>query len=261
MRVVVAALSALLSIPAAHADTLVAPSALAPALGVYVDGLIADRAAAIACTGPDAPGRDDAAWSRAKAVFIASLWANGFAAEFVKEVTARLDAPLPAVKPDCGNADTQNELAVIGNGGWGKEVARVFSSIGLSAVATPVSPQQWQAIRDSVAADLPAQKRLFECVAVSTPSLMPTVVHDWDEMLGKTAARLVAAGLPREEVGALIGSAEANVLWHRGPAEAAPALAASCAKDEAWNRRLYNLEFLSLGFDIEKLLPSQPDDN
>lgn len=261
MRIPAAALLALLSIPTAHADALVTPSALAPALGVYVDGLIADRGAAMGCSKPDSPGRDDAAWARAKAVFVASLWANGFAGDFVKEMTARFDAPPPAAKVDCASADTQSELAVIENNGWDKEVARVFLSMGMTPIAVPVSPQQWQAVRDSVTADLPAQKRLFECVAVSMPSLMPVVVHDWDEMLGKTAARLVAAGLPHDEITAVIGSAEANALWHRTPAEAVAALTASCARDEAWSRRVYNLEFLSLGSDVDKLLPPVPDDN
>jgi hypothetical protein len=39
-----------------------------------------------------------------------------------------------------------------------------------------------------------------------------------------------------------------------------PALKASCAKEEAWSRRLYNLEFAALGADIDKLLPTPPED-
>ncbi len=240
--------------PAYPAMTTVTPGALAPALGVYVDALARDRAAALVCTRPDSPLRDDAAWTRAKAVFIGTLWANGFAPDFIKDASARLDAP-PAAKPDCNDPVTGADLASIEGAGWGKEVERVFSSIDIPAIGTPVTPEQWQAIKGAIAAELPVEKRLLECVAVSLPALMPTVVHDWDDMLAKIAGRLIAAGLPRDEIGATISGAEANVLWQRAPADGVAALAASCGKDEAWSRRFYNFEFASLGADIDKLLP------
>lgn len=252
---------ALLSVlPARAAMTSVTPGAMAPALGVYVDALVRARSAAIACAVPDSPARDDSAWVRAKAVFIATLWANGFAADFIKEASARLEAPLPAAKPDCRNPVAVSDLDFVEGSGWRKEIERVFSSIGLTAIATPVSAAQWQAIKDAVAAELPAQKRLLECTAVALPTLMPNVVHDWDDMLAKVAGKLIAAGLPRDEISALIGGAEANVLWRRAPTDAVAALATSCAGDEAWSRRLYNLEFLRLGSDVDKLLPQPAAD-
>ncbi|MEJ0011104.1 MAG: hypothetical protein WDM94_00485 [Bauldia sp.] len=260
MRILAAALLALLFILPARADmTTVTPGALAPALGVYVDALVRDRATALACAKPDSPVRDDAAWAQAKAVFVATLWANGFAVDFIKETAARLDALPPAGQADCNDATAAADLGYVERDGWGKEIDRVFSSIDITPVATPVSPQQWQAIKDAVAAELPLEKRLLECVAATLPTILPVTVHDWDDMLAKIAAKLVAAGLPRDDIVALIGGAEAKVLWQRAPAEAAAALAASCSKDEAWSQRFYNLEFLSLGGAIDKLLPPADD--
>lgn len=253
---------AFLSVLPVHAAmTTVTPGALAPALSLYVDALAQNRAAALACAGADSPLRDDSAWDRAKAVFIATLWANGFAADFINDASARLDAAPSARKPDCDDPVTGADLAFVEGTGWGKEIERVFSSIDLTTIGTPVAPEQWQAIKGAVAAELPAQKRLLECIAVSLPSLLPTVVHDWDEMLGKVAGKLVAAGLPRDEIATVIGAAEANALWHRAPPEATAGLNASCAKDEAWNRRFYTFEFLGLGSDIDKLLPEAAADD
>jgi hypothetical protein len=249
---VIASLSML---PAQAAMTSVTPGAMAPALGVYVDALVRAHAAALACAAPNSPVRDDTAWVRAKAVFIATLWANGFSPDFIKEAGARLDGPQPGAKPDCKDPVATSDLDFVEGSGWGKEIERVFSSIELTAIAAPVSAGQWQAIKDAVAAELPAEKRLLECTAVALPTLMPNVVHDWDDMLAKVAGKLIAAGLPRDEISALIGSAEANVLWRRPPADAVAALATSCAGDEAWSRRLYNFEFLGLGSDVDKLLP------
>jgi hypothetical protein len=82
-------------------------------------------------------------------------------------------------------------------------------------------------------------------------------------MLAKLAAKLVAAGLPHDEITAVIAQAEANALWHRAEPAAVATLRASCANDGAWSLRLFNLEFLSLGTDITKFLPApaEGDDN
>ncbi|HVY21037.1 MAG TPA: hypothetical protein VHA70_13300 [Bauldia sp.] len=261
MRLLLAAVAVVcLSVPANADPATVLPGALAPALGVYVDAILQDRAAALACSKPDSPALDEAAWQRAKASFVATLWANGFAPDFIKGAEARLDAPVTPSKEACADSTTASDLGYVEKSGWPKEIARVFSGLDIAAIASPVSAAQWKAIKDAVAADLPAQKRMLECTAVILPSLMPISVHDWDDMLAKVATKLIAAGLPRDEVTALISGAEANVLWHRAPPEAVPALKASCAKEEAWNRRLYNLEFAALGADIDKLLPPPAED-
>jgi hypothetical protein len=262
MRALLAAIAALLclSLPARSGSSTVLPGALAPALGLYVDALLEDRAAALACAKSDSPALDETAWQRAKASFVATLWANGFAPDFIKNAQARLDAPVTPASEACTDASIASDLGYVQSSGWPKEIARVFSGVDIAVIANPVSPAQWKAIKDAIAADLPAQKRMLECAAVILPSLMPISVHDWDDMLAKVATKLLAAGLPRDEVTTVVSGAEANVLWHRAPLDAVPALKASCAKEEAWSRRLYNLEFAALGADIDKLLPTPPED-
>jgi hypothetical protein len=254
-------LLALAATPARAELTAVTPSALAPALGVYVDAIVQDRAAALACAKPGAPSRDDDAWQRARASFVATLWAHGFAPEFIKAMAARLDAPVTPSNAMCGDESVQSDLNFVEKSGWVKEIARVFSGLDIDAIANPVTAAQWQAIRGAIAAELPAQKRMLECIAVTYPSMLPVAVHDWDDMLAKIAGRLISAGLPHDEVAATIGSAEANALWRRAEGEAQTALRASCGSDEAWSRRLFNFEFASLGADIDKLLPPAGDSN
>jgi hypothetical protein len=214
----------------------------------------------LACAKPSSPALNDASWQRAKASFVATLSVNGFAPEFIRDVSARLDRPVTPSKDACNDPTTASDLGFVAKSGWEKQISRVFAGIGIEAIANPVSPPQWQAIREAIAADLPAQKRMLECVAVSLPSLMPVAVHDWDDMLAKVAAKLIAAGAPRDEVASVIGAAEANVLWHRAEPGAVASLRTSCAGDAAWDRRLFNLEIFTLSADVDKLLPPPPED-
>ena len=78
-------------------------------------------------------------------------------------------------------------------------------------------------------------------------------------MILKIAGKLVAAGLPRDEISAVLSAAEANSLWHRAAPDALAALRASCSADQAWNDRVYNLEFLAVGDTVDKLLPAPAD--
>src|SRR5579863_4465630 len=83
----------------AIADPIPAASLL-PALDVYVDALAAGHVAAVACAAVwPASKADEAGWMQAKAIFIASLWANDFPVDFVRTATERLDAATPATKP------------------------------------------------------------------------------------------------------------------------------------------------------------------
>src|SRR5579862_3849716 len=99
----IAALALGLLTAAANADPI-NPAVLLPALDVYMDAVAADHAAALACAKPESRARDEGDWNAAKAIFIATLWANGFPTDFVKEATAQFDA-VPSVKPDCGDKD------------------------------------------------------------------------------------------------------------------------------------------------------------
>jgi hypothetical protein len=262
IRTILVAAAIVFACAGARAEELriVTPAALQPAIGVYVDAIVGDRAAALACARADSAARDDAAWGRARSVFVATLWANGFAPDFIKAMAARLDAPPVPAKAACSDESVESDLGFVEKSGWEKEIARLFSGLDIAVIPIPVTPSQWQAVRNAIEADLPAQKRMLECIAVTYPSMMPVTVHDWDEMLAKLGARLVASGLPHDEITAVITQAEANTLWHRAEPAAVAALRASCASDGAWSRRLFNFEFASLGADIAKLLPAPAED-
>jgi hypothetical protein len=56
-------------------------------------------------------------------------------------------------------------------------------------------------------------------------------------------------------VSATLSAAEANSLWKRANPDAASALAASCAADNTWSDRFFELGFMNLGGEVDKLLP------
>ncbi len=55
---------------------------MVPALNLYVDSIAAGHYEAAACTPANSPRRDEAGWAKAKAVLIATLWANGLPGRF-----------------------------------------------------------------------------------------------------------------------------------------------------------------------------------
>ena len=254
-----AALLAFTALVPAEADPI-APAALVPALNVYVDALVAGHGVAEVCADANSPARDEAGWVKARAVFLATLWANGFPSDFVNDATKRLDAPAPTATPDCNGEAVFAEFGDADHEGWVKDVGHGISGMELTAIAEPVSSEQWQAIQDAIAKELPLQKRGLDCVAVAMPDLIVVAVHDWDAMLVKMGGELVAAGLPRDQVTAPLSAAEANSLWKRAAPDAAAALAVSCAADKAWSDRFFNLESFALGDTVEKLLPASPSD-
>jgi hypothetical protein len=251
----IAALGLGLTAGAALADP-VSPSALVPALDVYVDAVAADHASAVACAKPESQARDEDAWNAAKAIFIATLWANGFPTEFVKAVTARLDAA-PAAKPDCSNKDTLERIRDPDHEGWPAYLAHALTGMDLKPVF-PVTAERWQAIKDAIARELPAQKRTLDCMAVMSPEFLPVAVHDWDQMMAGVSGKLTAAGLPRDEVEAAIGAASANTLWKRAAEGDIDAVRADCAKDTVWSDRFFGLKFMSLATTVDQLLPQVP---
>lgn len=251
-----------LGIAPAVADPI-APASLLPALDVYVDALAAGHAAALACGGVQPASKaDEAGWTKAKAIFIASLWANGFPIDFVRTATQRLDAQ-PASKPNCAHPDPAlaGELGWPSQAGWVEVIEYAFKGMDLPVVADPVPPATWTTIKGMIAKVLPDEKRLLDCVAVRYPETLPAMVHDWDAMIVKIGGSLVAVGLPRDEVSATLSSAEANQLWHRAPTDAEAELRDSCAKDQAVEANLANFGFGGLGAAIDKLLPAASSDS
>lgn len=238
----------------------VAPSVMVPALNLYVDSIAAGHYEAAACTPANSPARDEAGWAKAKAVLIATLWANGFPADFVGGAETRLDAPAPAAKPDCDDKAVFANFGEAFHQGWPATIGDAIHRMDLTPVDTPVSADQWQAIKAAIAAELPLEARGFDCLGATMPGLLLVAVHDWDAQLIKIGGKLAAAGLPRDEVAATLSAAEANSLWHRAAPDALAALVKSCDDDKTWQDRFFNLESLSLGDTIDKLLPPQPPD-
>jgi len=238
----------------------IAPAALVPALNVYVDSLVLAHAAAAACTDATSPARDDAAWQAAKATFVATLWASGFPIDFVRTASRELDAEPGKAKPDCQSPAVIAALRVPAQEGWLATIQHPLASMDLKPILEPVSATAWGKIKAAFTADLPRQQRLFECVAVSVPDLMPAAVHDWDQALSGIGVKLVTAGVPRDEVSAELSTAEANTIWHRAPPDAEAELRDSCSKEQAWSSRLQSQGFMTLGATIDALLPSTEND-
>ncbi len=247
----------ILSAGYAEADP-VAPAVTVPALDLYVDTIVAAHNGALACAKPDSPARDEHAWDAGRATFIATLWANGFPADFVESADKRLAAPPATVSCDSPNSFT---FGGPDNEGWQKTFDHPLSALELDVVAQPVTPEAWAAIKSAIAEELPQQARLLECIAVVYPDVMPAMVHDWDEMIVKIGGKLVGAGLPRDEITTALGSAEANSLWHRADPDKAGDLAAACQADQAWQQAFGNFTFLGLGSRIDALLPQPPADS
>ena len=249
-----------LAVPPAGATEPIAPASLIPALTVYVDALVRGHAAAAVCAGPDSKARDEGQWTAARTTLVATLWANGFPTDFVHDITAKFTMPGPAPS-DCNDPELLTDFYAATQSGWLEEVHDAIHGMGLTLVDHPVSDTQWQEIRNTIAADLPRQARLLACVAASAPGLLPITVHEWDAMILDIGGKLVAAGLPRDEIASALAAAEANVLWHpAAPAEAAN-LRTSCAADKTWSERLYTLAETTLGYAVDKLLPPPATDD
>ena len=254
--------AAFLALPAPSRADPIAPASLVPALQLYADSLALGHAAATACADAGFVAVNDEQWSNARDMLVATLWANGFAADTVRDLTRRLDAPAPAAKPDCADPAVLDSFARPEQEGWMMAVANTILGMDLAAIPRPVSAGQWQAIKDAIAADLPRETRMLDCIAVTYPEVLPVAVHDWDAMIVATGGKLVAAGLPHDEIGAVLSAAEANSLWHRVAPGSESALRASCAGDKTWTGWMSNLEGFAgtLGADIDKLLPKPPGD-
>jgi hypothetical protein len=93
------------------------------------------------------------------------------------------------------------------------------------------------------------------------PQLILVAVHDWDAMIIRIGEKLAAAGLPRDQVSATLSAAEANSLWKRADPDAVAALTVSCAADNTWSDRFFELGFMNLGGEVDKLLPPLRSDS
>jgi hypothetical protein len=233
------------------------PSSLLPALDVYIDAVVAGHAAA-ACAGPKSPVANKANWEKAKAIFVATLWANDFPIVFVRTAQKSLDAPLPKAPPDCSNPALDGELGSASQEGWVAALETPLKGMDLTIITQPVDPAVWSRIKNLIVEDSAAEKRLLDCVAVTEPDELPGLVDDWDQMIGRIGQNFVAVGLPRDEVSSALSAADANTLWHRAAPDAEAELRDSCQKDKSWQTRLDHMTFLTLGPAVDKLLPPAP---
>lgn len=248
--------AALLACSPAIADPI-APTALVPALDVYVDSVVAGHLAAPVCAPAKSPARDEAAWAKAKAIFVATLWANDFPIDFVRTVGQRLDAKAAGSKPDCTNPALKGELGDAENGGWVDALETPLKGMDLKLVVAPLPADAWNQMKVMIGKAAASQTRLFDCVAVSEPGLLPAAVHDWDQMIIGLGASLMAAGVPRDELSATLSVVRADTLWHRAAPDTEAELRDSCAKDPSWQNRFSSMAFLGLKGDLEKMLPQQ----
>ena len=254
MKVALAGAAFLLPAGLAAADPI-APAAMVPALDPYVDRIVAAHNGALSCAKPHSKARDEQAWAAGRAVFIATLWANGFPADFVASADKRLAAPVVPVSCDGPDAFS---FGGADNEGWEKTLGHPLAALDLNVVAQAVTPEAWGTIKSLIADELTHQARLFECLAVVYPDVMPAMVHDWDEMIVKIGGTLVGAGLPRDEITAALSAAEANSLWHRAAPDKVRDLATACQADQDWQDRFSSFSFLGLADHIDSLLPQPP---
>lgn len=242
--------------PQAQADE-VPPLQYLPVLDFYADSLVMARSIAAVCAPPSSPARDDKAWEEAAAILVASLWADGFPADFVRSVKARLDRPLIPAKIDCNNGSKIDELAGSEDEGWVQLIKGMLKGTGLRAIEAPVSDAQWREIKATIEGDLPAQTKLFDCVGAVGFGLLPTLIHDWNGMLIEVGQKLIAAGLPRDEVSAELNAADANHLWHKPDAATLASLRRSCKEDKSWYERLATMSYAGISVEVGKRLPAR----
>ena len=233
----------------------IAPASLVPSLDVYVDWIVGGHATAAVCAAAKSPARNETAWTDAKAVFVATLWANGFPIDFVRTVTQRLDVPPAASKPDCTSQLAYATYGGADHDGWLKTLGYALSGLNLAVIAQPVAPEKWAAIKAAINKEIPLEGRLLDCVAVADPEVMPMAVHDWDDMIVQIGTKLAAAGLPRDEISAALSAAEANSIWHRAALADEAKLRDNCMHDLDWQTQFAQFDNLGLGVTITKLLP------
>jgi hypothetical protein len=132
----------------------------------------------------------------------------------------------------------------------------MLQNIGLTVVQHPVSAAEWGEIKAVFAREVPLEAALIACLAVTEPTQLPAEFQVWNEALVRTGQSLVLRGLPRDEVVALVSSAEAKAIWSPGTDRAA--VRARCDSDPAWQDRYALLQQLKLSSDVGKILDREP---
>lgn len=244
--------------PAAAQERVLSDEDLAASLGVYAASAVADHQVEIACAGDKA--KAETAWRQGKRVLIGSLWANGLPADAVRAIATELDQPPAQGKAavDCARQDTAGQANWLTTTGWVAAHLRMLRNLGLTPVENPATDAQWTAIKAVFDAELPLQARLLDCIAVTQGRQFPAVMADWSGMVIEVGKSLIAAGLPRDEVVALVERAEPDRLWHKASADEAEGLKSSCLADSSWSDRYYRFETRRLAASVSDILAPKP---
>ena len=245
------------SITAASAeDRVLSSEALASAIEVYVDSIIAERAAELACSPPG--DRDN--WAEGSRQLVATLWANGLPDKVVRDVDRGLTAPAATggPKPDCNDPEVAAETNRIATTGWPALHKQMAEAIGLVAVTTPPTDEQFAQVKALFALEAPAEARMLACIAVTQGAVFPIALSDWTNTVVDAGKTMVLAGLPRDEVVKLVDSVDPTKIWKRVTGAEAEALKKSCAAETAWSDRFKRYETAALRSDVEKILKPAP---
>ena len=242
--------------PTSAEDRVLNNDALAAAMDVYVDSVIAERAVELACNPPG--GRDQ--WTAGNRQLIATLWANGLPDKLVRDLEHRLAAPAAAggSKPDCNDPEITAMTNQIAKTGWPAFHKQTVESIGLAAVTLVPTDEQFAAVKAVFAHEAPAEARMLSCLAVTQGVVFPFALSDWTATVVEAGKMMVLAGLPRDEVVKLIDTVDPAKIWKKASGTGADDLKKSCAADRAWSARLYQFETRGLRYGVEKILKPTP---
>lgn len=209
------------------------PQTWAGTLEVFLDGLADHRRAHHECRPEKVAEGEAEAWAQARAVIVATLWANGFPADFVESAEARLDAP--GREPDCSSEILRDWLDLVPEeDGWTVVATEALDSVRLRVIGNPPPPERWAAVQAAFAEELPAKSRAMACLAALEPLDLPHIAGPWNAYLVEIGQSLVTAGYPRAAVVAEIEAAEANALLQAALSGDRDALRLSCEEDQDW---------------------------
>ncbi|MEJ0097580.1 MAG: hypothetical protein WDM84_06160 [Bauldia sp.] len=123
-----------------------------------------------------------------------------------------------------------------------------------------MSADQWQAIKAAIAAELPLEARGFDCLGRDHAGTVAGGGARLGRATDQDRRQACRCGLPRDEVAATLSAAEGEFALAPGGARRAGRARQILRRRQTWQDRFFNLESLSLGDTIDKLLPPQPPD-
>ena len=233
-----------------------APSTYVPAVRVFVGEMVRAHLLALRCADEARrPGGKFYEWDETRATLVASLWANGYPDDFVREIDTHMS--IQAKQAPCDDAAMEAYRASGVAGGTLKWVNFGFAGIGL-VIVEPPAEGSWDKIVAAFAEQNALQSRKLACFAVVKPLSLPNLVGSWSQMLQTLGPELIEHGYPRPDVAAQIEAADPNLLWQPVAEEGRAALTEDCGKDQAWLDGPMDMgqDPPQLQRDIEALLPA-----